>query len=235
MNDSFTNAKWLFVHSNTLKTYEQYVRVKHGNIVLYCNTLNISSQFRYQNNESDLCKMISLMTLFQMAPVSVTPSTETLICHSRANPAVENYTWFKIYNDHISAAGHQRELHLKKDFQGDHNYFCMATNKYGSHNSSTVLLRGKGKQIYVPNTVACADTTLQRGVCPWKPFQTNRTCLVFFYFNVQHPCFLSVLVDRHQRSDCYLYFYCCTPHRGHCCCHQKVKCIYICYSSHMQQ
>lgn len=35
MNDSFTNAKWLFVHSNTLKTYEQYVRVKHGNIVLY--------------------------------------------------------------------------------------------------------------------------------------------------------------------------------------------------------
>lgn len=64
MNDSFTNAKWLFVHSNTLKTYEQYVRVKHGNIVLYCNTLNISSQFRCQNNESDLCKMISLMTLF---------------------------------------------------------------------------------------------------------------------------------------------------------------------------
>ncbi|KAL3987050.1 COP9 signalosome complex subunit 5 [Sarotherodon galilaeus] len=75
--------------------------------------------------------------------VSVTPSTETLICHSHANPAVENYTWFKIYNDHISAAGHQRELHLKKHFQGDHNYFCMATNKYGSHNSSTVLLRGK--------------------------------------------------------------------------------------------
>uniref|UniRef100_A0A3B4EQ28 B-cell receptor CD22 n=1 Tax=Pundamilia nyererei TaxID=303518 RepID=A0A3B4EQ28_9CICH len=71
--------------------------------------------------------------------VSVTPSTETLICHSRANPAVENYTWFKIFNDHISAAGHQHELHLKKDFQGDHNYFCMATNKYGSHNSSTVL------------------------------------------------------------------------------------------------
>lgn len=88
--------------------------------------------------------------------MSVRPSTEvdagrniTLICSSRANPPVENYTWFKTDDDNIAAVGHQ-PVFVTGD--GGH-YLCSATNKHGSHNSSvvtlTTLLKVKGKLIYM--------------------------------------------------------------------------------------
>ncbi len=82
--------------------------------------------------------------------VSVRPSTEvdagsniTLICSSHANPPVENYTWFKIGDD-IMYVGHQPVF-----LSGDGGqYFCSATNKHGSQNSSVVTLKIKGELIY---------------------------------------------------------------------------------------
>ncbi|XP_042248308.1 B-cell receptor CD22-like [Thunnus maccoyii] len=84
--------------------------------------------------------------------VSIRPSTEvdvgsnvTLICCSHANPPVENYTWFKIYdNDDIIDVGHQPELHFREFYPGDGGqYLCSATNKHGSQNSSVVMLKMK--------------------------------------------------------------------------------------------
>uniref|UniRef100_A0A8C4HBG4 Ig-like domain-containing protein n=1 Tax=Dicentrarchus labrax TaxID=13489 RepID=A0A8C4HBG4_DICLA len=84
--------------------------------------------------------------------VSVRPSFEkdpssnfTMICSSHANPPVENYTWFKIDKDDNKAVGHQ-PLFLSAE-RGQ--YFCTATNKHGSQNSSVVTLKIKGKLRYM--------------------------------------------------------------------------------------
>ncbi|XP_038557087.1 sialic acid-binding Ig-like lectin 13 isoform X2 [Micropterus salmoides] len=78
--------------------------------------------------------------------VSVRPSMEvdagsniTLICSSRANPPVENYTWFKIDNDDIMAVGRQ-PVFIPGD---DGQYLCSVSNKHGSQNSSIVTLKIK--------------------------------------------------------------------------------------------
>uniref|UniRef100_A0AAQ5ZRW2 Ig-like domain-containing protein n=1 Tax=Amphiprion ocellaris TaxID=80972 RepID=A0AAQ5ZRW2_AMPOC len=85
--------------------------------------------------------------------VSVKPSAEvdagnnvTLICSSHANPPVENYTWYKIYDNNIIAIGQKLEHHFKEVTQGDNGqYFCRAANKHGSQNSSVVTLKVEGK------------------------------------------------------------------------------------------
>lgn len=80
--------------------------------------------------------------------LSVPPSTEfdtdsniTLTCSSYANPQVENYTWFKIEDGDTSVVsyGFELELHFwDVSPSGDLQYFCSATNKHGSQNSSTL-------------------------------------------------------------------------------------------------
>ncbi|XP_051244871.1 B-cell receptor CD22 isoform X3 [Dicentrarchus labrax] len=86
--------------------------------------------------------------------VSVRPSLEidpssnfTMICSSHANPPVENYTWFKIDEDDNNAVGHQ-PLFLSAE---GGQYFCTATNKHGSQNSSVVTLKIKKYQA-TPNS-----------------------------------------------------------------------------------
>ncbi|XP_008301556.1 B-cell receptor CD22-like [Stegastes partitus] len=71
-------------------------------------------------------------------------SNVTLICSSHANPPVENYTWFKIYDNDIIAVGQQHEYRFNEVSQGDDGqYFCRATNKHGSQNSSVIALEIK--------------------------------------------------------------------------------------------
>lgn len=70
-------------------------------------------------------------------------SNNTLICSSHANPPVESFIWFKIEDDNIVDVGHQPVL-----FSGDGGrYFCSASNKHGSQNSSVVTVRGKSLHI----------------------------------------------------------------------------------------
>ncbi|XP_030262345.1 B-cell receptor CD22-like [Sparus aurata] len=78
--------------------------------------------------------------------VSVRPSMEveagtniTLICSSHANPPVEDYTWFKINESHVLDVGHQPVLFSADGGQ----YFCSATNKHESQNSSVVTIKIK--------------------------------------------------------------------------------------------
>uniref|UniRef100_A0A3Q3RBQ9 Ig-like domain-containing protein n=1 Tax=Monopterus albus TaxID=43700 RepID=A0A3Q3RBQ9_MONAL len=89
--------------------------------------------------------------------VSVRPSADavagsniTLTCSSHANPAVENYTWFKTNEQITVEAGKEPELYFREIFPHDGGqYFCSATNKYGSQNSSTVTLKVKGKLVKI--------------------------------------------------------------------------------------
>ncbi|XP_073351172.1 B-cell receptor CD22-like [Pagrus major] len=78
--------------------------------------------------------------------VSVRPSMEveagtniSLICSSHANPPVEDYTWFKIDERHVMDVEHQPVFFSANGGQ----YFCSATNKHGSQNSSVVTVKIK--------------------------------------------------------------------------------------------
>uniref|UniRef100_A0A3B4ZB80 Ig-like domain-containing protein n=1 Tax=Stegastes partitus TaxID=144197 RepID=A0A3B4ZB80_9TELE len=83
-------------------------------------------------------------------------SNVTLICSSHANPPVENYTWFKIYDNDIIAVGQQHEYRFNEVSQGDDGqYFCRATNKHGSQNSSVIALEIKGKWDKAYNILKC--------------------------------------------------------------------------------
>lgn len=75
-----------------------------------------------------------------------TGSNISLTCSSHANPPVEEYTWFKMYDDEIRTIGDEPELHLwEVSSDDDGQYFCSATNKHGSQNSSTETLKVNGK------------------------------------------------------------------------------------------
>jgi len=73
----------------------------------------------------------------------------TLICKSNANPAVTNYTWFKIRDAHISSIGFDCEFSIKAASQKDDGqYFCTAKNDMGSQNSTIITLNVKGNRIF---------------------------------------------------------------------------------------
>uniref|UniRef100_A0A3B3I079 Ig-like domain-containing protein n=2 Tax=Oryzias latipes TaxID=8090 RepID=A0A3B3I079_ORYLA len=68
----------------------------------------------------------------------------TLICSSHANPLVMNYTWFKKHGTNVTVLGEHHIYYFEKSSQmDDDQYFCRATNKHGSCNSSAVTIKIK--------------------------------------------------------------------------------------------
>ncbi|XP_067304107.1 B-cell receptor CD22 isoform X1 [Pseudorasbora parva] len=66
----------------------------------------------------------------------------TLICHSKANPAVKNYTWFRIRDANISSIAFDSEFSIIAASQKDDGqYFCTAKNDMGSQNSTIMVLK----------------------------------------------------------------------------------------------
>lgn len=82
--------------------------------------------------------------------VSVSPAFEvdagtniTLKCSSHANPPVVTFVWSKI-DDDILEVGRQPVLVSVEVGQ----YFCTASNKHGSQNSTVVTVRIKGELMH---------------------------------------------------------------------------------------
>lgn len=69
-------------------------------------------------------------------------SNFTLTCSSQANPPVERYVWFKVNGDELVEAGKHSVLVSSNEGQ----FFCRASNKHGSQNSSVVTLTFTGEQ-----------------------------------------------------------------------------------------
>nr|XP_055067121.1 B-cell receptor CD22-like [Misgurnus anguillicaudatus] len=68
----------------------------------------------------------------------------TLNCKSNANPAVTNYTWFKISDTNTSYIGYGSKYSLKTVSQKDAGrYLCVAMNDVGSQNSTVIELKVK--------------------------------------------------------------------------------------------
>lgn len=62
------------------------------------------------------------------------------VCQSLANPPVKSYLWFRIM-DGVQEVGNQSVWVTSESGE----YFCRATNKHGSHNSSIVTFVIKGE------------------------------------------------------------------------------------------
>ncbi|XP_035272714.1 B-cell receptor CD22-like isoform X3 [Anguilla anguilla] len=86
--------------------------------------------------------------------VSVSPSgsvlegsSVTLTCNSNANPAVQNYTWYKVNGTEMNTVGTGQNLTFNvTESSGSEQYYCEAQNEHGKENSTTVRLN----VIYMP-------------------------------------------------------------------------------------
>uniref|UniRef100_A0A4W6G3S8 B-cell receptor CD22 n=1 Tax=Lates calcarifer TaxID=8187 RepID=A0A4W6G3S8_LATCA len=125
--------------------------------VLYLSNISFINSGNYTcsltTHEGTTSGVINIDVEYGPKDTSVSPLMEvdtgsniSLTCSSHANPPVEEYTWFKMYDDEIRTIGDEPELHLwEVSSDDDGQYFCSATNKHGSQNSSTETLKVNGK------------------------------------------------------------------------------------------
>ncbi|XP_064163670.1 sialic acid-binding Ig-like lectin 10 [Anguilla rostrata] len=107
---------------------------------------------------NDACASRSITLAVEYPPkntsVSVSPSgsvlegsSVTLTCSSNANPAVQNYTWYKVNGTEMNTVGTGQNLTFNvTESSGSEQYYCEAQNEHGKENSTTVQLN----VIYMP-------------------------------------------------------------------------------------
>ncbi|XP_064160241.1 sialoadhesin-like isoform X6 [Anguilla rostrata] len=121
---------------------------------------NITCRALYTLQQGNIQKMseasLTLRVLYppKNTSVSVSPSgsvlegsSVTLTCSSNANPAVQNYTWYKVNGTEMNTVGTGQNLTFNvTEFSGSEQYCCEAQNEHGKENSTTVQL----DVIYMP-------------------------------------------------------------------------------------
>ncbi|XP_033968676.1 myelin-associated glycoprotein-like isoform X4 [Trematomus bernacchii] len=65
-------------------------------------------------------------------------SSVSLLCKSRANPPVTNYTWYKVDEAEMEAGSSLVLNNVKPSSSGD--YYCVAENEHGDQNSTLIRL-----------------------------------------------------------------------------------------------
>lgn len=119
-----------------------------GNFVisLLTQTMQCSLLYIYKQSfvlSTDSPKNVQI-TIFPSGEIEEGDSL-TLNCMSDANPALTNYTWFKISDTNVSCVGYDSKHILRTVAQTDAGrYFCVATNDMGSQNSTVIELKVKG-------------------------------------------------------------------------------------------
>uniref|UniRef100_A0A8C9R3L0 Si:dkey-33i11.1 n=1 Tax=Scleropages formosus TaxID=113540 RepID=A0A8C9R3L0_SCLFO len=114
----------------------------------------VFSLYKKPTKSAVLCKTsISPSDAPRNTSVSAWPSSEieagssvTLICNSSANPAVENYTWFRI-NDADSRETRSGPSYtiIGITHREGGQYYCEARNKLGAHSSPVLTVRVRGR------------------------------------------------------------------------------------------
>ncbi|XP_064160130.1 myelin-associated glycoprotein-like isoform X9 [Anguilla rostrata] len=119
---------------------------------------NITCRALYKLQQGDTQKTTEAsLTLRVLYPpkntsVSVSPSgsvlegsSVTLTCSSNANPAVQNYTWYKVNGTEMNTVGTGQNLTFNvTESSGSEQYYCEAQNKHGKENSTVQL------EVYYP-------------------------------------------------------------------------------------
>lgn len=106
----------------------------------------------------------------------------TLTCNSDANPAVESYTWFKVSGEDVVSVGFKNTLSTPVT-EVDRQFYCRASNKYGSQNSSITYIdihcKSEGIMTFVKNSfqselkVACISSFSKRNSSSCGPHRSS--------------------------------------------------------------
>ncbi|XP_061097717.1 uncharacterized protein LOC133128295 isoform X2 [Conger conger] len=123
----------------------------HGQKIT-CRALYPLQQGGNQTSEASL--ILTVLYPPKNTSVSVSPSgsvlegsSVTLTCSSKANPPVQNYTWYRVNGTEMNSVGTGQNLTFNvTESSGSEQYYCEAQNKHGKENSKTVLLN----VIYMP-------------------------------------------------------------------------------------
>jgi len=78
-------------------------------------------------------------------------SSVSLLCKSRANPPVTNYTWYKGDEEEKEAGSSLVLNNVKPSSSGD--YYCEAKNEHGDQNSTLIRLDIQCKLIFTVKTL----------------------------------------------------------------------------------
>ncbi|XP_077950820.1 myelin-associated glycoprotein-like isoform X2 [Gasterosteus aculeatus] len=110
--------------------------------------LQCSALYRRQAGHSDLQyeNNLTLHILYPPNNTSVSHSgpviegtSVNLTCSTDANPAVDEFTWYKVDGGQVVAVGFHALLSTNVS-ETDSRFFCQVSNRYGSQNSSTTQI-----------------------------------------------------------------------------------------------
>ncbi|XP_064176314.1 B-cell receptor CD22-like [Anguilla rostrata] len=153
-NPAVQNYTWYKVNGtemNTVGTGQNLtfnVTESSGNERYYCEAQN------EHGKEKSKTVQLALDYPPKNTSLSVSPSgsvlegsSVTLTCSSNANPAVQNYTWYKVNGTEMNTVGTGQNLTFNvTESSGSEMYYCEAQNEHGKENSTTVQLN----VIYMP-------------------------------------------------------------------------------------
>uniref|UniRef100_A0A669D503 Ig-like domain-containing protein n=1 Tax=Oreochromis niloticus TaxID=8128 RepID=A0A669D503_ORENI len=114
------------------------------------NKISCTAVYRKQDGSPDVTAETSLIPVISYSPkdvrISVSPSGPireqqkvTLTCSSNANPAVENYAWYRAGRNQETLIGTGRTLNVAVSTINS-IFFCKATNKIGVKQSSNLQI-----------------------------------------------------------------------------------------------
>ncbi|XP_064160112.1 hemicentin-1-like isoform X7 [Anguilla rostrata] len=150
-NPAVQNYTWYKVNGTEMNT------VGTGQNLTFTVTESSGSEQYYCEAQNEHGKENSTVQLEVDYPpkntsVSVSPSgsvlegsSVTLTCSSNANPAVQNYTWYKVNGTEMNTVGTGQNLTFNvTESSGSEQYYCEAQNKHGKENSTVQL------EVYYP-------------------------------------------------------------------------------------
>ncbi|XP_064160096.1 myelin-associated glycoprotein-like isoform X5 [Anguilla rostrata] len=164
-NPAVQNYTWYKVNGTEMNT------VGTGQNLTFTVTESSGSEQYYCEAQNEHGKENSTVQLEVDYPpkntsVSVSPSgsvlegsSVTLTCSSNANPAVQNYTWYKVNGTEMNTVGTGQNLTFNvTESSGSEQYYCEAQNKHGKENSTVQL------EVYYPPKNTSVSNSLSGSV-----------------------------------------------------------------------
>ncbi|XP_035272733.1 hemicentin-2-like isoform X1 [Anguilla anguilla] len=164
-NPAVQNYTWYKVNGTEMNT------VGTGQNITFTVTESSGSEQYYCEAQNEHGKENSTVQLEVVYPpkntsVSVSPSgsllvgsSVTLTCSSNANPAVQNYTWYKVNGTEMNTVGTGQNLTFNvTESSGSEQYYCEAQNKHGKENSTVQL------EVYYPPKNTSVSNSLSGSV-----------------------------------------------------------------------
>ncbi|XP_072559201.1 myelin-associated glycoprotein-like [Paramormyrops kingsleyae] len=119
--------------------------------LLHKQEVKCTAVYRLQADNSERTSNTNVTLSVQYSPKNtlvLIGKDGSLTCSSDANPAVNNYTWYKVTGSEIEVVSYTQSLTCNiTEVSGQ--YYCQAQNEHGLQNSSTVQLHCECKYHFI--------------------------------------------------------------------------------------